>query len=272
MNLHTDPALRSLDAGAASLTAEEQERAKATLERIIATAPTTAAAQPTAPAPARRALRRLVLVAAAALALIVGSVVLQGAGGDDAAYASWTATPTLVTGDDLEAVASACQEQVDSYFVKRDKPKLALAERRGNYVVVLYHTDNPDMSAYCLARNLPGSANADVLDSGAGGSSGPALKAPPTGFTQGTIGEGHGYSITDGAVGDEVKGVTIHAGALTVKASVHNGRYAAWWPGPAFESGPPEPSGQGGPEPMLTYDLTLTDGTVVHDAQPTLPS
>ena len=73
-------------------------------------------------------------------------------------------------------------------------------------------------------------------------------------------------------MGGEVTGVTIHAGALTVKASVQNGRYAAWWPGPAFEGGPPEPSGKGGPEPILTYDLTLTDGTVIRDTQPALPS
>ena len=62
------------------------------------------------------------------------------------------------------------------------------------------------------------------------------------------------------------------SGTLTAKASVQNGRYAAWWPGPAFESGPPMPSGKGGPEPILTYDLTLTDGTVIQDAQPALPS
>ena len=271
MNLRNDAALRSLDAAAAYITADEQERAKATLERIVATEPTIGGPRPAAPAPARRALRRLVLVPAAALALIVGSVLVQGVGGD-AAYASWTATPTSVAGDDLDAVASACQEQVDSYFADPGKAKLALAERRGDYVVVLYHTDNPDMSAYCLARNPPGSANADVVDSGAGGSSGPALKAPLRGFTQGAIAEGHGFSVMDGAVGEEVKGVTIHAGTLKVKASVQNGRYAAWWPGPAFESGPLRLSGKGGPELILTYDLTLTDGTVIHDAQSTLPS
>lgn len=82
---------------------------------------------------------------------------------------------------------------------------------------------------------------------GVGGSSGPALKAPATGFTQGAISEFHGASITDGAVGTAVTGVTIHAGTLTVNASVQNGRYAAWWPGPAFQSGPVEPSGEGDP-------------------------
>ncbi len=280
MNVHNDPALRSLDAAAASLTAEEQERAKATLERIVATAPTTGALQPTAPAPARRAFRRLwrrlglfpAAASAAALALIVGSVVVQGIGDDSAAYASWSATPTSVTGDELDAVASVCQDQVDSYFVDPNKAKLVLAERRGEHVALLYRTEDPDISASCLARNPHGSTHVEDVKTGAGGSSGPALKAPPRGFTQGAISEYHGFSITDGAVGEEVTGVTIHAGALTVKASVQNGRYAAWWPGPAFESGPLPPSGEGGPEPILTYDLTLADGAVIHDAQPTLPS
>jgi hypothetical protein len=74
-----------------------------------------------------------------------------------------------------------------------------------------------------------------------------------------------------GQVVAAVTGVTIHAGTLTVNASVQNGRYAAWWLGPAFQSGPLEPSGEGGPKPILTYDLTLTDGTVIHNAQPALP-
>lgn len=275
-----DSTLRSLDAATESLTADEQERAKATLERIVATEPTTAAPCPEAPAPARRGWRRFVLVSAAvgtfAFALIAGLVMFQGIGGDNEAYASWTGAPEPVSGDSLDAVASACQNQVDRYFVEwgnhPDKAKLVLAERRGAYVALLYRTENPDTSASCLARNLEGSTRVSNIQTGAGGSSGPAEKAPPRGFTQGAIGQYSEFSITDGAVGDEVAGVTIHAGDLKVKASVQNGRYAAWWPGPAFESGPPEPSGQGGPEPILTYDLTLTDGTVIRDAQPTLPS
>ena len=120
---------------------------------------------------------------------------------------------------------------MDSYFEEwgnhPDKAKLVLAERRGDYVALLYRTDNPDTAASCLAHNLEGSTRVSDIQTGAGGSSGPALKAPPRGFTQGAIGEDSGFSITDGAVGKEVKGVTIHAGAHTVKASVQNGWYAA---------------------------------------------
>lgn len=281
MNVHTDSALRSLDAAVATLTAGDQERAQATLERIVGTAPSTEAAQPAAPTPAQRSRRRLVLLPMAALTLAVASMLIPGLRGDDPAprsalVASWTATPASVTSHDLDAVAAACRDQVNSYFVSYfvdpGRAKLVLAERRGDHVALLYRTEDPDISASCLARNPQGSTDVSDVGSGAGGSSGPALKAPPRGFTQGAIGQYDGASITDGAVGDAVTGVTIHAGTLTVNASVQNGRYAAWWPGPAFQSGPLEPSGEGGPKPILTYDLTLTDGTVIHNAQPALPS
>jgi hypothetical protein len=150
-----------------------------------------------------------------------------------------------------------------------------LAERRGDYVTLLYRTENPDVSGACLVHNPKGSTDVGNVDMGVGGSSGPALKAPARGYTQGTIAQLGGTqvaSITEGAAGDAVTGVTIHAGTRTVNASVQNGRYAAWWPGPAFESGSRKPSGQGGPGLILTYDLTLADGTVIHNAQPSRPS
>ncbi len=272
MNAGIDSVLRSLDASVAGLTASEQARADATLERIVATPPAPGAPQP---APARRSRRRLVLAGAAAITLLVGSAVVQGGRGDDAAYASWTAAPASVASDELDAAASACRDALRGGSLDTARAKLILAERRGDYVSLLYRTDNPDMSGSCLVRNPKGSTDVDSVGSGVGGSSGPALKAPSRGYTQGAVsqlGGTHVASITDGAVGEAVTGVTIHAGALTVKASVKNGRYAAWWPGPAFEDRAPMPSGEGGPELILTYDLTLADGTVIHDARPTRPS
>jgi hypothetical protein len=275
MNVRIDSVLRSLDAAVAGLTAGEQERAAETLERIVATAPSLGAPQQAARTPARRSRRRLVLVPAAAIMLIVGWAVAQGSRGGGAAYASWSATPASVASDELAAAASACRHRLHGSSINADKAKLVLAERRGDHVALLYRTDDPDMSGACLVHNPKGSTDVDNVEMGVGGSTGPAQKAPARGYTQGTIaqfGETQVASITDGAVGDAVKGVTIHAGTLTVNASVQNGRYTAWWPGSAFESGPPKPSGEGGPRVMLTYDLSLTDGTVIHNAQPSRPS
>jgi hypothetical protein len=272
MNVSIGSVLRSLDASVASLSAGEQERAGETLERIVATAPSFGAPLPAAPTPARRSRRRLVLVPAVAIMLIVGSAVVQGGRGGDAAYASWSATPASVASDELDAAASACRDKLHGSSINPDRAKLVLAERRGDYVALLYRTEDPDMSGACLVHNPKGSTDVDDVQDGIGGGSGPALKAPARGYTQGAIFGAHGASITDGAVGDAVTGVTIHAGAFTVKASVRNGRYVAWWPGPAFESGARKPSGEEGPKLILTYELTLADGTVIHNAQPTRPS
>lgn len=85
-------------------------------------------------------------------------------------------------------------------------------------------------------------------------------------------GEGESLiSMVDGPVGTQVTALTLHAGDLTVEATIEGGRYAAWFPGRIFPDLDWGPSGQGGPEPMITYDLTVSDGTVVRDAQPSRP-
>jgi len=57
-----------------------------------------------------------------------------------------------------------------------------------------------------------------------------------------------------------------------VQASIANGRYAAWWPGAEFQSGVRQPSGQNAPKEILSYNLTLTDVTIILNAQPSRPS
>jgi hypothetical protein len=139
---------------------------------------------------------------------------------------------------------------------------------------VLFHTNNPDLSASCVAWNRPGSSRVDHVETGVGGSSGPAWTPAAGRITQGMIAQYSGdspASFTDGAVGRGVTGVTIHAGTQTITATVKNGRYAAWWPGSAFPEGPTQPSGKGGPEPLLTYDVHLADGTVKKDVPPARP-
>ncbi len=61
---------------------------------------------------------------------------------------------------------------------------------------------------------------------GVGSSSGPALKAPANGYTK-TPSPSSRARRSPTAVGDAVVGVAIHAGTLTVQASIANGRYAA---------------------------------------------
>jgi hypothetical protein len=272
MNTSYDSALRSLDAAAGTLDDGHRQRAEALLERILAT-PADAA-----PDRARGRMRGglVVWISAVAAAIAIGFVALQGTGESGAAYASWTATPSAVAAHDLDAVVRACRDQLHPYAdtgVNPDAIPVALAERRGDFVAVLFHQDNPDLSASCVARNPAGSTQVDDIKTGIGGSSGPAWTPPAGRITQGAISEYGGKqpaSFTDGAVGTGVVGVTIHAGSQTVTASVKDGRYAAWWPGKVLSDGPLQPD-EAEPQPFITYDVHLADGRVKANVAVALP-
>jgi hypothetical protein len=257
--------LRSLDVAPARLTPTQQQRADASLERIVATAPRPAGQD----APRIRPRLRPLLALPTAAVAVAAAALLLPRGTGTIVYASWTPSPTPLTSQELAVVAPACREQLAG-SIDLTRARLVLAERRGEFVALLYRTDDPDVSSSCLARNRRGSDDVDELSSGTGGSSGPALRPTARGFTQGAVADYQGASITDGGVGAEVRGVTIHAAGLTVEASVHGGRYVAWWPGHAF--GPRVTSDGAGPELLLTYDLTFADGTVLRDATPERPA
>ncbi len=277
-NGHLD--LRCLDAADATLDTGQRQRAQALLQQIIAT-PVHVDTDAHAPARPRRHRRRAVVwLPVVAAAVTVGIVLVPGPGGSGMAYASWTSRPSLVAAGDLDAVTHACRTRLDERYLHGDDPlrfdagtiPVVLAERRGDFVAVLFHQDNPNTSASCIAGNRPGSAHVDHIDTGVGGGDGPAALAPPPGqITQDTITQFGGHnlaSFVDGAVGADVAAVTIHAAGRIVKAPVRNGRFAAWWPGKAFAADHASPAGKGGPQLNLRYDATLTDGTTY---SPTLP-
>jgi hypothetical protein len=141
-------------------------------------------------------------------------------------------------------------------------------------VAVVFADDNSQRSADCLAHNVAGSGRADQVSSGSGGSTGPASIPPATRITQGgfaQMGDEEKASFTDGQVGADVVGVTIHAGDTTVTATVSNGHYAAWWPGASLSDMRPPANGEGDIGPDLSYDVTLADGTVLTDVDPATP-
>jgi hypothetical protein len=270
-----DQLLRSLDVAPERLTPAQQQRAVASLERIVATGPepesqTESESESGRRSPrVRRRVRPLLVLPTAAVAVAAAALLLPR-GTDTIVYASWTPAPAPLTSQELAVVAPACREQLGGGSLDLARAQLVLAERRGEFVALLYRTANPDVSGSCLARLPRGGTDVDDVRSGIGGSSGPALTPSPRGFTQGAIAQYAGASITDGAVGSDVTGVTIHADGLAVTASVSDGRYVAWWPGRAF--GPRRTGAGAGPELLLSYDLTLADGTVLRDATPERPS
>ncbi len=279
MRTPTDLDLLSLDAADAALDPSQLSRADAMLERIIA-APVTAENAPVRAQRQTRFSRKVIWVPVAAAAVAVGSIVIPGPGGSATAYASWTSTPSAVAARDLEAVTAACRNQVAE--LKDHGPSfdaatipVAIAERRGDFVAVLFLQDNPDVDVSCVAMNRPGSSDVEDISTAAGGGSGPAPIPPAGRITQGgasQFGLQPPASFTSGSVGAGVVGVTIHAGPQVITATVKNGRYVAWWPGTVFADGPQQPSGQGGPRIVLTYDVTLTDGTTKTNVIPAPPA
>ena len=257
---HLEPALRGLDAADSMLTAEQHRRAAAGLEDILAGP----VAEPVA-AP-RRSHRRLILVGAAAAVAGVVAVAVELPGGGSA-YASWTPEPAPLTAAELSLLTPVCRKALGrSGSLDMERAHLVLSERRGEVVALLYRTDDPDMAGNCLMRHLPGTDDVDNLDWGVFGSSGPVRVPPARGIIPGGASTSREVTVTDGAVGSDVVAVTLHApGDLTVRATVRNGRYVVWWPGPDYDVAH---EGTAAARSIVTYDLTLTDGSTIHDAPP----
>lgn len=271
-------AFRPLDsAPQGELDETEQIRANARLQQILASDPDNENAANGAigkrrSRPARRIAAPIALATVAAVTAMV--VLLPGAGSKDAAYASWNAVPGSISSPDKAVADAACRDRLDL-----SSPQLDLAERRGDWVVLLY-TASEHMAGMCLAHLPAGAQKADSIDFSRGGGDQGFL--PVAGeFTQGNIAEFRGGNIfgfgnrpeialTHGNIGEDVASVTITTpdGQL-VEATVQDGRYAAWWPGKAFGD---EVEGNGEPAPAISYTLTLKDQTVVKDAIPRMPS
>ncbi len=254
-----------------------QIRANARLQQILASDPETGNAPIGAIGKrrSRRARRMAAPLALAAVAAITATVVLlPGAGGNDAAYASWNAVPGSISSPDRAVADAACRGRLDLA-----SPQLDLAERRGEWVVLLY-TTTEHMAGMCLAHLPVGAAKANDIDVSQGGGDQGFL--PVAGeFSEGSMAEFRGGSIfgfgdrpeialTHGNVGEDVAAITITTpdGQL-VEATIQDGRYAAWWPGRAFGD---EVEGNGGPAPAISYIITLKDQTVIKDATPRMPS
>jgi len=271
MSHHYDTTLRALDAADGIRHDEDRAHAAALLERVITTTPQSAHRKRRLPG------RKLALVpVGAAAAAVAALLAFNGPSGPTAAYASWTPSPTAVAGDDLPAIVDACREQFGHGGGPIDfgQIPMVLAERRGEYVAVLFARDNPQSSAACLAHNVAGSGRVDHVESGAGGSTGPAYIPPATRITQGMfaqLGDAQKASFTDGQVGADVVAVTVHSSTATVTATVSNGHYVAWWPGASAIATPAPANGEGDVGPDLTYDVRLADGTILTDVQPATP-
>ncbi len=264
-------ALRDVDpAPAATLTPGQTERARLTLERVLATDPDAAASGPAArPAPSgrRRALR---WATPAATALALGITLWPGSAGPrDLAFTSWTAVPQRVTLDAAGEASEYCRahlgEHTDAATEAATRAsRVAFAERRGEWTYVMLNGDN-GFQGTCLTDSS--------FEEGMSGAVGTPLGYRPPGPRELVIGNccGGGGTIKDGKknyigevsgyAGTQVRAITAHTAAKgEVQATVADGSFAAWWPDNDSDTRR---------ETSISFDVTFTDGTT---KQLTLPT
>jgi hypothetical protein len=184
------------------------------------------------PRRASGAARRVAMGAAALTALVVGVVVLQQAGQQDA-YATWTATPTLVEPDELAGRCPTSELGPDmSTQIPLDP---VLADQRGSYTFVVLAGDGvfseclvstATEEPFVIAQGTVPPAGSE-LDPGAA----PILVLDP-GDTWGAEGGEGVITTVVGVAMDDVTAVTITAeDGTTARAAVENGWWSVWFPG-----------------------------------------
>lgn len=197
---------------------------------------------------------RVALVVAAVAALVVAIPVF---GGEQNAYAGWTAYPAALSTGQRSTVARQCQAWVQGSITKAPT-QVVLSERRGDIGLALL--SGPGGLLVTCQQILGGSGEPS------GGSSETYLTAIPardeilsdggSGFSK-DDGEPT-FRVVSGRVGADVTGVVLHTEERgDVIATVQDGYFTAWWPGP-----PDTKSRPTGPLPMdFTFTAQLRDGT-----------
>ncbi|MEU8238460.1 hypothetical protein AB0C07_09460 [Actinoplanes missouriensis] len=243
-----DQALRS--AAAPVPTRTRQPSAQALLDTVLRSDPATPA-EPIMVA-ARRRRPRLVM-AGAALTLAAATVFAVNAVGADRAYASWTTDPSPLPAAEAQDIASRCLPAPGT-----PGARVAIGERRGDYAYVNVLTAGGSVTCF---RDRDGrvhdtSVLAAPVDAAALGTRGIELYAWPQVHT------GEGYArLMAGRLGSRVDAVEITvrdrdgAAGPTIRATVNDGFFAAWYPEGLEESSTNSTS--------LT--LRLTDGSAVQD-------
>ena len=276
----TSDALRRLDPANVDPKVAVGPRAQETLARILASD----VSEPTTTMPvntrwARRPRRRWVVAGAALVAvgaLIAAPSVLKGktavvvprALGGNTAFASWSPTTKAITPAEAALAGKKCKaDQLEDplrrlQFINTaaarkvvGSSQVRLVDRRGAWTMVyLGGGIQPGYDVVCLKEY---DSHGAILNGGEGFTTeGPGL-SPVASNTVAPIVE-FGFSTQRGAtacvagqVGSDVVSVvinTIEHGP--VEATIQNGYFAAWWPGPATTL------------VTATYTLTLKDGTI----------
>ena len=261
IDARTDAALASLDP--ARDVAVSAERYESTLARIVAVDVTEPADVVVRPLPlTRRARRRLVAIPAGALAIAAAVVAVAAMVGGQPAYADWTPVPTALPLHEAAEATRSCLAHQGEVVTSAVEP--LIADRRGPWIYVLITTSATDEVSCLMPEDLVGTLPSSADRRMYAGGSGDALTDPVaprqvevSTSTASATDEGL-FLLIEGRVGSEVQSVAVvTATGMRVTASVHHGRFAAWWPG--GDTSPRNPEVAGAP----TLEVTMIDGTIV---------
>jgi hypothetical protein len=223
----------------------EWARSQAFLERVI---------EGTAESTARPPLRRWLFAGAAATALGAVAAVAVPAllpGATEQAVASWTAQPTARTGEEVLPQAKACAANGVAGERTATASDVLLAEQRGK-ATLLIQRKGPTLVECLMVGDDDRAASMALIDEA-------EIVVPPAGTvdleTMGSYGGGDSqWSDMIGLAGPDVTGVEVRLdNGTVVRASVKNGWWAAWWPGP-----------EGGEVDTLSVIVHAGDKTTTH--------
>jgi hypothetical protein len=242
---HLDPATETV------LTEAERDHAGAAFARIVATPEDeTVPVEPSRPHRLRWGLL-VTLGLAGAASIAIPGLLLGGS-----AYGSWTPTPQTLTSAESSAAATTCR----GAFGLPDKgERVAVAERRGEWTYLLLAA--PGTEAICLMPNdfigHERTTGGDFFGHGDSDAPAPPTLAPDrideNTSMEGSTDEGW-FILTEGYVGSDVTGVTVHrASGPDIEASVAGNRFAAWWPSKVQSSHQPADT--------WSYTVHLADGS-----------
>ncbi len=210
-------------------------RARAALERIVATDPV--------PDRRHRLRRPLVRAAVATAAVAIGAatILLPRTGGplpNGDAYASWTAQPSGMSAKDHTEAVSECRKSLKGMGMddQVDRSDPAVVERRGDWSLVIL-AGAGQSEASCMTNVKTG-----LKGGGFGSIGGPGR--PPVGpreLSVSGLGAGGGpplgyVTAAMGRSGSDIVGMTYQSPTRgAVKATVMNGYFAFWVPGKDFK-------------------------------------
>jgi len=143
-------------------------------------------------------------------------------------------------------------------------------------VAVMYLYDDDaraqTLESSCVGYLPPGADEAEDVSGGT--ASAGDLVPSSRGVTEGSMSQWGGrpypwsrerpvLSMTNGQAGADVAAVTLRlADGTAVETTIEDGVFVAWWPGEIFDpTTVGGPSGRGGPEPAIAYEVTYTDGS-----------